>query len=180
MARTGKMGCICRADLWDPSVPLVWWFLGAAVRWQAMKQVLVCAIRQLHQAKSRHKLINYISRWPKYNFWVSQGSVSLLVLMNGLEGDCRQQMWWWNKMIKSNKSWRKSDKIKRDLIKLDKWAMQQQVKRSVARKFTPERMMLTLFIHAWVLHFALKRSGLSTDSLKRVATQSLGVMSNAV
>lgn len=51
-------------------------------------------------------------------------------------------------MIKSNKSWRRNDKIKRDLIKLDKWAMQQQMKRSVARKFMPERMMLTLFMHS--------------------------------
>lgn len=162
MARTGKMWCICRVDLWDPSVPPVWWFLGAVVRQQAMKQVLVCAIWRSHQAKPRHRLVNHISRWPKCNCWVPQGSVSLLVLMNGLKGDCKQQMWRWHKMIKSNKSWRRNDKIKRDLIKLDKWAMQQQMKRSVARKFMPERMMLTLFMHSWILHFALKRSGLLT------------------
>lgn len=51
-------------------------------------------------------------------------------------------------MIKSNKSWRKNDKIKRGLIKLDKWAMLQQMKGSVARKFTLEKMMLTLFMHS--------------------------------
>lgn len=51
-------------------------------------------------------------------------------------------------MIKSNKSWRRNDKIKRGLIKLDKWAMQQQMKGNVARKFTLERMMLSLFMHS--------------------------------
>lgn len=48
-------------------------------------------------------------------------------------------------MIKSNKSWKRNDKIKRDLIKLDKWAMQEQMKHSVARKLITEGMMLTLF-----------------------------------
>lgn len=51
-------------------------------------------------------------------------------------------------MIKSNKSWRRNDKIKRGIIKPDKWAMQQQMKGSVAKIFTLEKMMLTLFMHS--------------------------------
>lgn len=62
-------------------------------------------------------------------------------------------------MIKSNKNWRRNDKIKWGLIKLDKWVMQQQMKGSVARKFTLEKMMLSLFMYSSVLYFVLKRSG---------------------
>lgn len=89
MARTSEMWCICRTDLWEISIPPVRWLLGAVLR----QQVLACAMWKLYQGKYWHRLISHISRWPKYNFWVPQGFVPLMVLMNGLKGNFRQQMW---------------------------------------------------------------------------------------